>query len=79
MTDCLVFRLVISGTDVRMGFRAAKGFVMEGSVVAISASGVGGTTFCSINQAALWGGEDGDRDGEGAVLDRPAGEETMSM
>lgn len=78
-TDCQVFRLVISRTDVRMGFRAEKGFVMEGSVVAISASGVGGATFFSINPAVLWGVDDGDSDGEEMLPDRPAGEELMSI
>lgn len=54
-----VLQLVVSGVHAFMGFRSEKGFVMEGSVDAVTAQGEGGITFLSINPATLWGwGED---------------------
>lgn len=50
-----------------MGFRTEKGFVMDGSVDAVKASGVGGVTFLAINPAALWGRE-GDSGGKGGAV-----------
>lgn len=68
--DCsgamVVLRLVVSGARARVGTRTQKGFVMNGSVHAVEASGVGGITCLSINPGALWGGGSGGGGGNGA-------------
>lgn len=75
----VVLRLVVSGARVRVGTRTQKGFVMNGSVHAVEASGVGGTTCLSINPAALCGGGSGGGNGARKYLDRGKGAaKTMS-
>lgn len=73
--DCSVLRLMVTGVNVRMGFRMEKGFVMEASVNAVAASGAGGVEFLSINPAALWGqGLARHRAGDGLLMARSAGD-----
>lgn len=71
-----VLRLVVSGTNARMGFRNEKGFFVHASVDAVKASGVGGATFFSINPSSLWGQERAAGGGGGQTtvwLEQPKG------
>lgn len=55
IADVEVLRLVVSQTNVNVGFRAERGFALEGSVGAVLASGLDAVPFLSIDPAVLWG------------------------
>lgn len=55
----VLLRFVVSGARARVGIRTEKGFVMDGSVHAVEASGVGGITCLTIKPTVLWGGAGG--------------------
>ncbi|CAM9113551.1 unnamed protein product, partial [Scytosiphon promiscuus] len=56
----VLLRFVVSRARACVGIRTEKGFVVDASVHAVEASGVGGITCLMINPAVLWGGAGGD-------------------
>lgn len=67
-----IVRIVVDKTCLLMDFCAEKGFALQGSVRAISASGLGGATLCSMKPANLWGvaeGEGSEGSGEDDCLE----------
>lgn len=71
----VLLRFVVSGARARVGIRTEKGFVMDGSVHAVEALGVGGVTCLTINPAVLWGGAGGDDSARSSWKNREGAEE----
>lgn len=72
-----VFAIVISDINLRLGIRAEKGITLEGSVYAVTASGLSGSRIFSIDPDALWGVTKGRCNEAWAGLNGPESESVL--